>query len=568
MPFLTQHASFRRIVATRILLLLVPVVSLGEWTVYTKARQSLVQATQEQLQAIAHYTAATNASSHPVPSTPGAAGVPGATGVNAAGAIPAPQLTQGLQIVTLDLQRATQGSANALPAPTPANLPNLSGFQLAPSANPTANPSANPSANLTANPAALWQQILRDSLQPQPSRLSNATSKYPWLVGYALRDRPGQDPQIVIALLPRDRALETLREMRMLLVGVTALLLLTGSLVACFVAREVAAPLEALRDYARAVSRSARTPGATPTNLGVPLAHLKGREVHELAEALEQVLEQLTQRSHDLEIATQEAQSASRLKTQFLAATSHELRTPLNAIIGHLHLVRDGCCDDRAEEIESLLQAEKAALHQLNVLNDLLDIARIEAGEYNLNPQLFDLRGLIRDVLKLQQPHLTQKGIGLNVALLNQPLMVFTDPAKCRQVFLNIVANAIKFTDQGSIAVTTHIQHRPESDRPRWIQLQVTDTGIGIATDQQQQLFRPFARAQRDHQRPHEGSGLGLVICRTLMERMGGEIHLHSAGLGQGTTVEFLMPLCDPPVQMASEPLNHFTPQLFASESL
>ena len=248
--------------------------------------------------------------------------------------------------------------------------------------------------------------------------------------------------------------------------------------------------------------------------------------------------------------AWENAQMANQLKNEFLANTSHELRTPLNAIIGCVRLVRDGCCDDREEELEFLERADNAAIHLLKIINDILDIAKIESGTMSLDLETLDLGSIVQDVLDMQALQIQQKGLALHRPKKSEPIWVKGDGDKLKQVLLNIVYNAIKFTHSGSITAKIDVVHTvdaPDDDlevvpAPR-VSVTIQDTGIGIDPKDQQKLFHPFVMVDGSHTRSYEGTGLGLAISKNFMKLMGGSIGLYSAGVDQGTAVTVSLPL-------------------------
>lgn len=340
----------------------------------------------------------------------------------------------------------------------------------------------------------------------------------------------------VLAVMPLEQALQPLSIIKQGLVLLALGLVGTHALSALLVARSLARPLERLSRYTRQIELNQPLPNA-PHNLGV-------QELNQLASVLDDMVRRLEERATELEDAWHEAEAANRLKSDFLTTTSHELRTPLNAIIGCIQLVRDGYCDSRDEELDLLKKAESAALHLLNIINDLLDIRSIEAGTVRLFPTQVDACQLVRDVVALQEVAVQRKQIDLSLALLSEPAWVMVDADRMRQVLLNVLANAVKFTDAGEIAVT--MQRVIASDRagsPQSVVITVRDTGIGIAPDQQHKLFRPFGMADASTTRKYEGTGLGLAISRSLIEKMGGTIQLFSEGLNLGTCVEISLPV-------------------------
>jgi PAS domain S-box-containing protein len=262
------------------------------------------------------------------------------------------------------------------------------------------------------------------------------------------------------------------------------------------------------------------------------------RRPEELVRRLQRQELTLMRLNRSLEHANLELDRASRLKSEFLANTSHELRTPLNAIMGFLRLVLDGLCDDPAEEREFLQNALDSARSLLNLINDLLDSARIEAGNMEVQlvevnvPQVFEAVG------KLTQLQADQKKLSLSFTPSTGKMMVRADPGKFQQVLVNLVANAVKFTPQGEVRVKA--RSFPSKGHVRF---EIQDTGIGVPPESQRELFKKFVQGDGSTTRQYGGTGLGLAICKNLVEFMGGQIWLTSPGLGRGTTVYFTLPL-------------------------
>jgi signal transduction histidine kinase len=345
---------------------------------------------------------------------------------------------------------------------------------------------------------------------------------------------------IILAVTRLDHALFGLKEITVILIVLTVCLLGASLWATLYVARDLARPLEKLRDYALNL-QSYHVAERVPHNFKI-------REVEQLAEALYHMVERLKASAEEVETAWQEAQASNRLKSEFLATTSHELRTPLNAIIGCIRLIRDGCCDEREEELEFLARADEAAIHLLGIINDLLDLAKIEAGKLSLVTEPIDLQQILKEVINLQTVHIQQKGLQLIMMVEPGLILVQADPAKLKQVLLNVIGNAVKFTDRGSITIKTQIEstaaHRDGGSTSQVV-VTVEDTGVGIDPAQQHKLFRPFVMVDGTTTRKFGGTGLGLAISRNLMELMGGSITLHSAGKGMGTTVAIALPLMD-----------------------
>jgi signal transduction histidine kinase len=344
----------------------------------------------------------------------------------------------------------------------------------------------------------------------------------------------------ILAVTRLDNALYGLREIKIILIVLTIGLIGASLMATRYLARDLARPLEKLRDYALNL-QSHHVVERVPHNFKI-------REFQQLAEALERMVERLTASAEEIETAWEEAQVANQLKSEFLATTSHELRTPLNAIIGCIRLVRDGCCDDREEEMEFLLRADEAAIHLLSIINDVLDVAKIEAGKLSVILEPADLQQLLKEVINLQTVHIQQKGLQLVVPQGMEPIPVQADPAKLKQVLLNIIGNAIKFTEQGSITISTRLESVTEASSfssQSQVVVTVEDTGVGIDPALQHKLFRPFVMVDGTTTRKFGGTGLGLAISRNLIELMGGSIVLSSDGIGKGTTVEITMPVMD-----------------------
>lgn len=250
-------------------------------------------------------------------------------------------------------------------------------------------------------------------------------------------------------------------------------------------------------------------------------------------------LRELRELNRRLETANLELAELSRVKDDFLAHTSHELRTPLNSILGFSKLILDGLCQNREEERELLRDVFESAQHLLGIVNDILDIAKIEAGKLKLAPEPVELRPLFDQVVAVVKVQADEK----ELRLVDQTTTVELPPVRAdehrlRQVLINLLGNAVKFTDQGWVTL------RADADRVAGhVLIEVQDTGIGIPREKQADLFEKFKQVDTSFTRRHGGSGLGLAISRRLVEMMGGRIELESAGEGFGTTVRFTLPL-------------------------
>ncbi|HNX30678.1 MAG TPA: ATP-binding protein [Holophaga sp.] len=239
----------------------------------------------------------------------------------------------------------------------------------------------------------------------------------------------------------------------------------------------------------------------------------------------------------ELEKANSALREADRFKSEFLALTSHELRTPLTGILGFTRLVMDGLYEDEEDMRRMLEDSYASGRHLLDLLNDILDLAKIEAGRMQVHPEPSSLHALIEEIKPVAQAYPRKPGTELVWPEdLSELPEVLVDPGRLRQVLLNVLSNAIKFTKEGSVRVAV------ERGFGQMI-IQVIDTGIGVAPEAQARLFQKFVQAEGGHAREYGGTGLGLVICRHLMEMMGGSIGLESEGMGKGTTMTLTVPI-------------------------
>lgn len=438
----------------------------------------------------------------------------------------------------------------------------------------TGRPLVHPNAALVGQDMAQMQgsdrlQILQNHIQSGRSDVLHLFSFLPdypeWLAGYAPLEvaiAPGQTQTwTVMAVAPLEHALQGLSDIRNTLLFFTLGLLAGQVLLVLYLTQKLSRPVERLCAYAQDVQDLSQFK-AVPQNFRI-------WELDHLAKVLNRMLIRLEQRARELQHAWQEAQMANQLKSEFLANTSHELRTPLNAIIGCVRLVRDDCCDNETEAQEFLDRADQAAIHLLGIINDILDIAKIESGTLEVHLESVNLQQLIAEVVALQTVQAQTKGIELLSPELAEPLWVEADAAKLKQVILNVVYNAIKFTDQGEVAMQILVEHSenqivgPEGrirlpqgiDLPTAVPrvlISIRDTGVGVDPKQQAKLFKPFAMADGSTTRRFEGTGLGLAISRNLITLMNGSITLYSEGLGKGTEVVIALPWLDPELDPAA----------------
>jgi signal transduction histidine kinase len=243
----------------------------------------------------------------------------------------------------------------------------------------------------------------------------------------------------------------------------------------------------------------------------------------------------LRDKTGELELANVALREADRFKSEFLALTSHELRTPLTGIMGFTRLVLDGLYEDEEEMRRMLADSYTSSQHLLQLLNDILDLAKIESGRFQMNIEPWSLGVLLEEIKPVANgyPHKAEVALIWPEDAFSLPL-VSIDPGRLKQVLLNLLSNALKFTKEGSVRVSVERGFGQ-------ISIAVIDTGIGVDLDVQPKLFQKFVQAEGGHSREYGGTGLGLVICKHLMEMMGGSITLHSQGLGQGTTMTLMV---------------------------
>lgn len=241
--------------------------------------------------------------------------------------------------------------------------------------------------------------------------------------------------------------------------------------------------------------------------------------------SLRRTLETIEVQNIELEISRRAAENATKVKSEFLADMSHEIRTPLNGVVGFINLLQKTELNQKQQEYISTIQ--KSANNLLAILNDILDFSKIEAGKLRIERSLMDIRECIDETLNLLAPHAHEKNIALIPLIYSDvPTHILGDPLRIKQIVTNLVSNAIKFTEQGSVIVRVMLENEAFSHTT--IRIHVTDTGIGLSPEDQKVLFQAFNQTKTGATHKLGGTGLGLVICKKLVEQMGGTIGVES----------------------------------------
>lgn len=274
--------------------------------------------------------------------------------------------------------------------------------------------------------------------------------------------------------------------------------------------------------------------------------------VEQATHDLKETMETLEIQNIELDMARKEALDASRIKSEFLANMSHEIRTPLNGILGFINLLHKTPLSKRQQDYLATIESSSGSL--LTIINDILDFSKIEAGKLALDNVPIMVQDVVDEVLTMLAPEAQAKGIEL-VALVydDVPHEVMGDPVRLKQVFTNLVSNAVKFTDAGQVVV--RVMQEDENRKKVTLRCQVSDTGMGLSEQQQERLFKAFSQGDTSTTRKFGGTGLGLVISKYLVDHMGGEIGLESEP-GKGSTFWFTCQLEHSEHQETSNPLD------------
>lgn len=353
--------------------------------------------------------------------------------------------------------------------------------------------------------------------------------------------------EIIASLEPMQHAIWTMALKTALYLSVLFTLMV---LLANQVARRMASPLLKLSELTADMARNPQLGNRFRVRGEDELAQLgasfnqmidslqaRDRELDNYRQGLEELVEQ---RTHELKIAVDAANEASRAKSDFLARMSHEIRTPMNAIVGLGQLLlKSGLNEHQRRQQEQVLSATDMLL---GLIDDILDYSRIEAGKLEVEQIPFALEQILNDVSSQLALRAQQRGLELLLHLeADVPPRIVSDPLRLRQILINLVSNAIKFTEQGEIIVRVRHIPAPSDSAHDWLSFSVSDTGMGIPTDKLDSLFTPFTQVDSSMTRRFGGSGLGLAICRQLVDLLGGHIRVDSR-LDAGSTFTFNIP--------------------------
>ena len=393
---------------------------------------------------------------------------------------------------------------------------------------------------VVAHPNAGWQASSKDAsklsvVKKMITQNTGVTQFYSppmkadMIAGYTFVPETGWG---VMVPQPMSELIDRAHDIQSVALLIATLEILLALVISWWLSKLLANPVLDVARAARRVSKGdltaevARMPSYVPS------------EMRTLGHTFNEMVADLKFKTDELSEALIKAQEGSRAKSQFMAMMSHEIRTPMTGVLGILEILGDTKMDEEQQKYVSI--AHNSGLGLIQILNDILDFSKIESGKLDISICPFDIRDSIQEVVKLFQPTVDKKGIGMNIQISNSvPDIVTADPQRTRQILFNLIGNAIKFTETG--AVTVDVDFTGGIAESNGLVISVKDTGIGIPSDMHDKLFENYEQCDASYSRKYGGTGLGLAISKRLVTIMGGTISFESV-YGDGSTFWFTLP--------------------------